>query len=467
MKSLRRCVVSAGVVAMATSWGTREAKAAGFANGNLGGEQGSVVATNPTALYYNPAGIAMARGSQLGLYGGLAIRHATYDRPASPTDTPPSKGDPNSDVGTAHLFNAFGGPSIGGSLKIGNLALGAGFFAPFYGRAHWGQNADFVNSAKFPLAAAGVQRWFSIDGATSVLYFTVGAAYRLGPLSLGVSGNFISTTVNSTNAKNPLGTGIPDQNTEGRAFLDAHEFNGSFAAGAMLEAVPEQLWIGASYQSQPGMGQQALKGTLQISSATYGTNVFSINFLQTLPDIWRAGVRWRLKHAPVEFRVFGDRTNWSKFQSQCLVIRGNPCDIAADGSDNGMGGPVQFNIRRNWNDTYGGRLGVSVWTSPGVELLFGGGYETGASPDSTLAPDIPDANNVQGTFGARFRLTESLFLTASYTQIQYFTRDNTGKSTLFQDAQGNQVQFPSIEEDAGGVYKSWIGVFTGNLEALF
>jgi long-chain fatty acid transport protein len=110
---------------------------------------------------------------------------------------------------------------------------------------------------------------------------------------------------------------------------------------------------------------------------------------------------------------------------------------------------------------------VSVWTSEAVELLFGGGYETGATPDSTLAPDIPDANNVQGTFGARFRLTESLFLTASYTHIQYLTRDNTGKSTLFQDAQGNQEAFPTVQQDAGGVYKAWIGVFTGNLEGIF
>jgi long-chain fatty acid transport protein len=467
MKSLRRCVVSAGVVAMATAWGTREVKAAGFANTQIGGEQGNVVATNPTSLYYNPAGMALAKGSQLGLYGGLALRHATWDRPGAATDTKDPADAQGANTGMAHLFNVFGGPSIGGTLKIGNLVLGAGFFAPFYGRAHWGKNDSFVNSSKYPLAAAGVQRWFSIDGATSILYFTAGAAYRFGPLSIGATGNFISSTVNSTTAKNPLGTGIPDTSTEGRAFLDAHTFNGSFAAGLMLEAVPDQLWIGASYQAQPGMGQQSLKGTLQISSATYGTNVFPINFLETLPDIYRAGIRWRLKNAPLEFRVFGDRTNWSSFKTQCLVIQGNPCTVGANGEDNTSNGAIQLNIRRNWSDTYGGRLGVSVWTSPGVELLFGGGYETAATPDATLAPDIPDANNVQGTFGARFRFTESLFFTASYTQIQYFTRDNTGKSQLFQDSQGNMVQFPTVEEDGGGVYKSWIGVFTGNLEGIF
>ena len=145
MKSLRRCVVSAGVAALATTWGAQEAKAAGFANTNAGGEQGTVVSTNPMALYYNPAGMAFAKGSQLGLYGGLFIRHASYDRPGANTirypDPPDAQG---ANTGTASLFNAFGGPSIGGTLKVGNLVLGAGFFAPFGGRAHWSKNDDFV-----------------------------------------------------------------------------------------------------------------------------------------------------------------------------------------------------------------------------------------------------------------------------------------------------------------------------------
>jgi long-chain fatty acid transport protein len=467
MKSLRRCVVSAGAAALAMAGGAREAKAAGFAATNAGGEQGTVVATNPMALYYNPAGIAFAKGSQLGLYGQLALRSASFERTQAPSDIPDPSDAQGANVGKASLFNAFGGPAIGGSLKIGNLALGAGFFAPFYGRAHWGQNDSFDNTAKYPLAAAGVQRWFSIDAATTVLYFTAGAAYRFGPLSIGATGNFISTTVNSTTAKNPGGQNVPDTASEGRAFLDAHEYNGSFAGGLMLEAVPEQLWIGASYQAQPGLGPQALKGQFNVTSPSAGmSSNFNINFLQALPDVWRAGIRWRLKGAPLEFRVFGDRTDWSKFKSQCIVLLNQPCNIAPDGSDNTNGGPVQANLRRDWNNTYGGRLGVSWWVVPAVELLFGAGYETAASPDSTLAPDAPDATTIQGTFGARFMLTESLFLTASYTQIQSLTRDNEGKSTLAVDA-GNPVQYPTTEEDGGGIYKSWIGLLTGNLEALF
>jgi long-chain fatty acid transport protein len=466
MKSLRRCVVGAGAVALAYGAWSPDAKAAGFANTRIGGEQGSVVATNPTALYYNPGAMGFAHGSQLALYGSLALRHATWDRAGNPTtDTPDPAGAQGANTGSAHILNAFGGPSLGGTLKLGNFTIGAGFFAPFYGRAHWPTNDSF-NNPKYPLADAGVQRWFSIDGALSVLYFTAGAAYRFGPLSIGVSGNVVSTTIDQTQAKNTAGQGVPDTSQEGRAFLDASAFNPSAAAGIMLEAVPNQFWIGASYQSQPGFGQQKLHGELLLH--TPGVSQADVDFLQTLPDIIRAGVRWKLKNAPLEFRLFGDMTRWSSFKTQCLTLHNAPCNINADGTDATQPtSPVQANVVRNWNDTYGGRLGVSWWVSPAVELLFGTGYETAAVPDSTLAPDLPDAINISGTFGARFMVTESLFLTASYTHIQYLNRDNTGKSTLAADSMGNTVAYPTVEEDAGGKYTQWIGVFTGNLEALF
>jgi long-chain fatty acid transport protein len=464
MKSLTRCTVAlvAGVAAWATAGAEREARAAGFANTRMGGEEGNVVATNPTSLYYNPAGMAFASGSQLGLYGSLALRSASWTH----TATAEPGASPNSQAGnsgTAHLFNAFGGPSIGGSLKIGNLALGLGFFAPFYGRAHWAKDESFAGS-KTPLAVDGVQRWFAIDGALTVLYFTGGAAYRLGPVSIGVTANVTSTTLDQTQAKNPTGRGLPDSTAETRIFVDAHTFNASIGAGAMFEVLPHQLWLGASYQSQPGFGKQRLKG-VQVTTTSAGSQTFPSYFDQSLPDIIRGGARWRVKSAPIELRLFGDLTRWSKFQYQCLYLQTSPCAVNADGSTAGSG--VQQFVQRNWKDTWGGRLGVSYWVHPAVELLIGGGYETGATPDSTLAPDIPDADNVQGTLGARIKLTDSLFLSAEYTHIQYFDRNNTGKSLLNTTATGAPIQTPTAEEDGGGIYKAWIGIITGNLEALF
>ena len=60
---------------------------------------------------------------------------------------------------------------------------------------------QFVGS-QYPLAADGIQRWHVIDAALTFIYGTVGAAYRFGPLSVGVAGNVILSSVSFSQAKN-------------------------------------------------------------------------------------------------------------------------------------------------------------------------------------------------------------------------------------------------------------------------
>ena len=310
--------------------------------------------------------------------------------------------------------------------------LGAGFFAPFCGSSHWGKNDEFAGSTKYPLAAGGVQRWFAIDGHVRVLYFTAGAAYRLGPLSIGATGNFISSTIDSTKAKNPGGANLAITSMEGRAFLDAHTFNGSFAAGADARAGagPTLDWRVVPGPARPRAAERS-KGTFNVTSPMQRARhaISHVDFYQTLPDIYRAGVRWQAQersHSNFESSVIAPTGASSSRSASCLS--GHPCNVNADGSDNAAQ-PRDPGL--SFVATGATRTAVA-WasaggSSPPVELLFGGGYETAATPDSTLAPDLFDANNFQATLGARFRLTESLFLTASYTQIQYMTRDNDGK----------------------------------------
>jgi long-chain fatty acid transport protein len=473
MKSLSTRAALAAGMACALAAGEKTAQAAGFASQRFGGEQGTVVAVNPTSLYYNPGAAGFTEGSQLGLYGSLAIRHATYSHQPAPTDLT-SGGEGFGNSGENHLLNVFGGPALGGLLKVGNLVLGAGFFAPFYGRAHWAKDDAIENTANPPKnvnlaeAADGVQRWFGIDGEISVVYFTVGAAYRLGPLSIGAAGNLVSSNLVDYRAKTAGGQGQARSDYEGRASMDVKGFNGSFAVGAMLEVLPEQLWLAASYQAQPGLGEQGLDGNLDITSPG-GPQHFNITLHQSLPDVYRAGVRWRPRGTPVELRVFGDYTRWSKLASQCGGNQGEPCVVHADGSDASPNLTTQFNFERNWNDTWGARVGASYWVKPSVEVFVGAGYETAAAPDATMTPDLMDANNIAGSLGARFQLTRSLYLSASYTHIQFMTRDTTGKSTLASPTNdpNSLVSPPTLQPDAGGVYTQWIGVASGNLEAVF
>jgi long-subunit fatty acid transport protein len=113
-------------------------------------------------------------------------------------------------------------------------------------------------------------------------------------------------------------------------------------------------------------------------------------------------------------------------------------------------------------------VGASYWVVPALEGFVGAGFETSAVPATTMAPDVPDADKVLLAAGARFMLTDSLFVSASYTHIQYFSRDvSTAASTLATSASGVPYVYPTVEENGGGQYSQWLGLFTGSVEAMF
>jgi long-chain fatty acid transport protein len=447
--------------------GEREARAAGFDTARFGGEHGSVVATNPTALYYNPAGIGFSNGTHIFLDGNLALRQMTWTHSLAPTDVPDPSDAQGANTGRAHLFNVFGGPALGATTRLGDFAVGAGLFVPFGGRESWDTNKQFVGS-QYPLAADGVQRWHVINGALTFIYGTVGAAYRIGPLSIGAAGNFVAGAVSFTQAKNLTGQGQADTTNEDRVSLDVSGNTASFGVGAMLEVVPDRVWLAASYQSQPGLGPQTMNGTLDItqypqappgSTVPIGDIKPKVGLTQALPDMVRAGVRWRATPS-LELRLFGEYTRWSVMRTQCVATQGSACATFPDGSD-ASGGNVIANYRRNWKDTVNVRAGASYWFSPQVETFAGTGFENAAVPDSTLEPSLADADNVELALGARVRLAKWLYLAASYTHLQYLDRDNTGRSTI-----ANAV-VPTAQPDGGGRYTQWVGFFDVNAEAVF
>lgn len=435
-----------------------EARASGFASARFGGEHGNVTTTNPTALYYNPAGIGFSEGARLLLDGSLALRSVSWEHPL-PAGSPPEPPDAaGANSGTAELFNVFGAPMLGASLSLGRLSLGAAVFVPFGGRSRWSENEAFAGHESYPQAADGVQRWHSIEGALTHVYAAAGGAYRFGPVSVGATLNLIHSSVMSVRAKNFTGDTLPDVENEGRATVDVSSLHASFGAGVMVEALPDTLWLGASYQAQPGLGAMRHTGTLTIEDrGSVGERKVALH--EALPDIARLGARLRPLRV-LELRLFGDATRWSSAQTTCVGLESEPCVVTSSGADPN-GGVIALNLLRSWKDTYGVRAGASYWLSPEIELFGGVGFETAATPDATLDPELPDADNIAGALGARAELASGWFLSGSYTHIQYFARDNTGKSVLAQS------DVPTRRPDAGGRYEQWIGVINVNLEVAF
>jgi long-subunit fatty acid transport protein len=94
--------------------------------------------------------------------------------------------------------------------------------------------------------------------------------------------------------------------------------------------------------------------------------------------------------------------------------------------------------------------------------------KAGASQRPRWHRASPDADNVLLAIGGRFALTEDLFVSVSYTHIQYLNRDvSTTRSTLATSPSGVPYVYPAVEENGGGLYTQWIGLLTGNLEAMF
>jgi long-chain fatty acid transport protein len=456
MSGCTRLLIAAASLALMVFGLAGSARASGYPGISFGGELGSVVSANPTAIYYNPGGLGFS-GSQLMLDVALAMRSVEWTHAPGQGDIPEPAGFEGANYGTASAMLIAGGPQFGASFQLGkHVVIGGGWFVPWGGGSFtWDRNERFANSM-YPGTADGVARWHGYEAGMRFIYTTAGGALRFGPLSIGATGNFIISSFALKRSQNPMGNN--DITREQRVSLEVNEFVGSFGLGAMLEAIPERLWFGASYQAQPGLGELTLDGkytydpTIGVMDATRTQDV---TMHQALPDITRAGVRYRPLQT-FEVRLTGNFTRWGLNQTQCVSLKDKPCLVNPDGTA-AVGSGVIKNMRRNWHNTIGVHAGLSYWPTPAFEIFGGFGYEPAASPSTTLDPLAGDANNMTMALGARLRVFETWFVALSYNHQQFLPRDNTGKSQLADPAVGAT----SRGIDGGGLYQSWFA--TANL----
>ena len=389
-----------------------DARATGIVVARFGGEQGTPVSANTTAMYYNPAMLGSLRGTNLFIEGSFALRMLSYDRHVDAIDNPgvmPGTPDTDAHAGEASLTNLLVSPFIGVSTDLGmqNLGIAIGFYTPLGGQAEWDRNDDFVGNAQYPGAEDGVQRWHNIEGIIRSSYITAAAGYKLPfGLSVGVGANVVLSVVETIRARNADGT---DDTTnaggglqEGRALADVTSTNFSLGVGLAYEPIPE-LTIGLSYQSQPNFGEMTMTGTLTTKLGPSDSSTADVDFTQSMPDIIRLGVRYRPMQA-LELRVWGSFERWSVLTNQCFLdqdVEGRGCRLNDDGTiPAGDNTGVINNVPRHWEDAVSLRASASYWLNPQLELQAGLGFDGNAVPDSTQEASLPDWNDVTATIGA-------------------------------------------------------------------
>lgn len=447
------------------------AEASGYGTARFGGEHSTAADGLPTAIYYNPAALSLLDGQQLLIDASIAFRSASYLRARDAIDSSTLAAVQRAGLDRQEAIQSLSGegtldnvvllPFVGVVSDLGMptnpFRVGAAFFVPFGGQSAWDEQAA---NERFSGASDGSTRWYNIEGTIRSMVGALGASYRIDAarLSFGVAGNLYFSAVNTLRARNANGTDNlvsgDGSLAEGRSLLDVSGVHFGLGAGVLWEPIRNAVWIGASYQSQPGFGTMRLTGTLRNTlGSAQPAPPDDVLFTQELPDIVRLAVRARPWRA-VEFRVSGDWTRWSSLDAMCLANErvsdaDEACATRSDGSlvNAASRADVIQIFQRRWDDGFGVRAGGSYFWEDALELYAGAGFDSNAIPDSTLDPALYDMDKLTFTLGATFRMSAHAMFSLSLIEVLYFERDTRGQ-------QGNEsLDAPSRQPANAGLYK--------------
>jgi long-chain fatty acid transport protein len=451
-----------------------QAHAGGILTAYFAGEEGHVTTSNPSASYYNPAGLALRGGTRFFVEGAFGYRYVSYNRPveaignvAGPGEggTPADALDVN--FGKAKLLNPVAVPfaAVASDLGVPNLGVGLSFSVPFGGAANWSKNENYEGNSMYPGAVDGTQRWAIISGSVQATYVTAAAAYYFPQLrlSIGAGLNLVNQQINVLQARNVLSTddvvnaqgGI----VEGRALIDASS-TGFSASGGLIWSPTDALQVGASYQSQPEFGKTTMTGDLTIKIGTDNASTTPVDFEQELPDIVRVGGSYRLS-PELELRAQFDYQRWSVMKNQCLLDAANAerkCDLNEDGSLADTGAAVTQNFDRGWKDSFAVHGGASYFFSDAFKLMGGLTFDSTPVPDRTLDPGFVDSNKLIAALQGHYQFSSSLALSARWTQF-FFAKRTSDNTTL--------APTPTRTPSTAGEYKQSVGLFTLAAEYAF
>ena len=304
-------------------------------------------ADNPSAIYYNPAGIAQLDGQNLrvGLY--LVSAGTEYESASGATADVDSRFQP---VPQIYYVNR---------PDNNALTFGLGLYAPYGLSLDWGRNTPFNTLAE--------------EGKLVYLSFNPVVAWQVHrTLSIGVG-----LTINHSEAEFKQGVGF----SPGDQFrVEGDDSDFGLNAGILWQ--PHEKWsFGANYRSATTLDYQ---GTSQTTPSAPPPIYFASTPTRAMiefPQFVVMGVSFRpTTNWNVEFNA--DWTDWDTLDQ--IVFRGTPYPIA-----------LVLNYESSWMYEFGvTRLLPRHWF-----VSVGYFYSENSSPDAGFNPIIPDTDLHLGSIG--------------------------------------------------------------------
>ncbi len=337
----------------------------------------AATADDPSAIFYNVAGIAQQRHFTV-LAGGTAINFANQFRGSS-TD-PFTSG--TSGKYREHLFvppNAYVVVPVGS-----NLTFGLGVFTPFGLRTDWAQPfpGRFVarDTNLKTLSIEPAIAWQSSDGR-----FALGAGYEHRRAHVQLSRN--------NGVLNPFTQRFADV---ANVYLSSkwHSDSG-YNVGLLFK--PTSTWrFGASYRSDMDI---KLSGNAKFTQIPTGSPELDaivgaglppnqrINTTISFPSTLIAGVATT---AITNWDVEADitRTTWNRFKNLDINFETTPA--------------VNLHREEDWKNTYSYRLGGNRRIGSDWDVRLGAVYDENPQPTKSVSPLLPDSDRAGVAFGVGY-----------------------------------------------------------------
>ncbi len=395
--TLMACLLSATAFGAGFSIFEQGAKASGMA--------GAFVATadDPSAIFYNPAGIANQR--ELAVLAGATFINFTNE----------FTGDPNSPVtaGVEGKYNrhTFVPPNMYAIVPIGNnLTVGVGVFAAWGLRTDWAspwagryisKDADLKTTSVNPVIA-----WRSTDGRIAI---GGGLEYRRARVFLNAN----------RVALNPFTNRIVDV-ANIRLASDYGDDIG-WNAGILFKPTP-QWRVGASYRSDMDI---ELKGNADVSQISTGNAQFDaivgtqlppdqpINTTFPFPAVSVVGVAFSPNESwDFEFDI--SHMTWKRFKALSVNFETTPA--------------ASFTRPQNWDDSSAFRFGINHKATDMWDIRLGAVYDQNPQPTEAVSPLLPDSDRIGATIGTGLH-TGPFVVDWSLMVLHFKDRNTQGKNS--------------------------------------
>ena len=333
-------------------------------------------ANDPSAIYFNPAGLAFIGGAHL--YGGVTLiaPQVSFFGPSQLNVNTESK----------MISQTFTPINVYGTYQIvDGLTFGIGVNNPFGLGTEW--NSDWIG------------KYITTKVDLSTFFVTPTVGYRISDnLSVGVGVNYVTGKVTLDRD-----VAIPFNSPPPVVSLSLKATSYGFNVGVLYKLSPV-VSVGASYRSQ-------------VKLDATGTATFSPNYTQlslpggditsslTLPATGFVGVSYRAMDN-LELEADYQYVGWSCFKELSVTFK----------ADNSVSTDPE-----NYQDTYIIRVG-GQYTIGSIQLRAGYLYDHTPIQTAYLYPMLPDANRNGINLGVGYELTDNLSVDISYMFLKFDQR---------------------------------------------